>query len=89
MLADAGAELGHQHRVGAQVVEEVSVDRRIVDADDAAQDLGEDPLGGGGGGGGLSHEERSLMPRSGAAVGQATDRDPADCSVSSLSTFWP
>ena len=30
-LADAGAELGHDHRVGAQVVEEVAVDRHPVD----------------------------------------------------------
>jgi hypothetical protein len=48
LLADAGREPGHEQRVGAQVVEEMAVDRHPFDAEGARERLGEDLLGGGG-----------------------------------------
>ena len=39
-----GAEPGHHHRVGAQVVEEVAVDRHPLDVHHLSQYVGEDPL---------------------------------------------
>jgi hypothetical protein len=44
-LAGPGAELGHDHGVGAEVVEEVAVDRHVVDVQDLRQHLDERPLG--------------------------------------------
>src|SRR5829696_7156193 len=44
-LSDPGAELGHHHRVGAQIVKEVAIDRDPLDAHDLSQDLGEGALG--------------------------------------------
>ena len=41
------AEVGHHHRVGAEVVEEVAVDRHLLDTDDVSQHIGEARLGGG------------------------------------------
>ena len=46
-LPDPCAEVGHHHRVGAEVVEEVAVDRHPLDTDDVRQHLGEDRLGAG------------------------------------------
>ena len=40
-LAHPRAEAGHQHRVGAEVVEEVAVDRHVLGAHDAGQHLRE------------------------------------------------
>ena len=42
---DAGTELGHHQGVGAQVVEEVAVDRDAVNVQNAGQDLAERLLG--------------------------------------------
>ncbi|MFC6064150.1 hypothetical protein [Streptomyces ochraceiscleroticus] len=41
LFPDAGTELSHQQGVGAQIVEEVTVDRHSVDMYDACHDLGE------------------------------------------------
>src|SRR5207247_11413870 len=43
-------EMGHHQRVGAQLLEEVAVDRHAVDAQDTGQHFGEDALGAKGGG---------------------------------------
>jgi hypothetical protein len=44
-LPDPGAELGHQQGVGTEVVEEMTVDRHVLDAHDATKQLGERLLG--------------------------------------------
>jgi hypothetical protein len=46
---DPCAEVGHHQRVGAQVVEEVTVERYVFLAYDTGQDLREDGLGDGAG----------------------------------------
>ena len=43
-LRDPGAELRHDHRVGAEVVEEVAVDRHLLHAQDVGEHLGEAAL---------------------------------------------